>query len=103
MTQTISTYLQEHAKRVRENAEWRVKNLTTKLTVELLNEAFEGIRKGGATGTDEITWGDYDKERNRNLCDLHRRLKEQIPETLSFASVSNLPRSTQATDHYDQF
>lgn len=77
MTQTISTYLQEHAKRVRENAEWRVKNLTTKLTVELLNDAFEGTRKGGAIGTDEITWGDYDKERSRNLCDLHRRLKEQ--------------------------
>lgn len=77
MTQTISTYIQWHAANVKEDAEWRVKNLATKITVELLNEAFEETRKGGATGTDEVTWNDYDKNRIINLRDLHNRLKEQ--------------------------
>ena len=77
MTETVSTYIQWHAERVREDQGWIVRALATRITVEELREAYEQVRRSGATGVDGVTWDEYGENLISNLEDLHKRLKEQ--------------------------
>ena len=77
MTQTVLTYVQWHAERAREDKDWVVDNLATRLTVDLLEAAYKQISRKGATGVDGVKWNDYAENLKSNLEDLHKRLKEQ--------------------------
>jgi RNA-directed DNA polymerase len=44
------------------------------LTIDLLEDAFDELKKDAAAGVDGLTWKEYDANLKRNLEDLHARL-----------------------------
>jgi hypothetical protein len=64
--------------RVRQAARQRKKEkfiaLFHHLTIALLEDAFEELKKDAAAGVDGLTWKEYDANLERNLADLHARL-----------------------------
>jgi len=45
------------------------------ITVDLLREAFEALKKDAAPGLDEITWQQYDENQEENLSTLHQKVQ----------------------------
>ena len=64
--------------RIRQAARQRKKEKFTALfhhlTIDLLEDAFDEIKKDAAAGVDGLTWKEYDANLKRNLEDLHARL-----------------------------
>ena len=64
--------------RVRQAARQRKKEKFTALfhhlTIDLLEDAFDELKKDAAAGIDGLTWKEYDANLKRNLEDLHARL-----------------------------
>src|SRR5947209_685917 len=64
--------------RIRQAARQRKKEKFTALfhhlTIELLEDAFDEIKKDAAAGVDGLTWKEYDANLENNLEDLHARL-----------------------------
>ena len=64
--------------RIRQAARQRKKEKFTALfhhlTIDLLEDAFDELKKDAAAGVDGLTWKEYDANLNRNLEDLHARL-----------------------------
>ena len=64
--------------RIRQAARQRKKEKFTALyhhlTIDLLEEAFDQLKKDAAAGVDGLTWKEYDANLKHNLEDLHARL-----------------------------
>ena len=64
--------------RIRQAARQRKKEKFTALfhhlTIDLLENAFDELKKDAAAGVDGLTWKEYDANLERNLEDLHARL-----------------------------
>ena len=64
--------------RIRQAASQRKKEKFTPpfhhLTIDLLEDAFDELKKDAAAGVDGLTWKEYDANLKRNLEDLHARL-----------------------------
>src|SRR5271169_822709 len=64
--------------RIRQAARQRKKEKFTALfhhlTIELLEDAFDELKKDAAAGVDGLTWKEYDANLEHNLEDLHARL-----------------------------
>ena len=64
--------------RIRQAARQRKKEKFTALfhhlTIDLLEDAFDELKKDAAAGVDGRTWKEYDANLERNLEDLHERL-----------------------------
>ncbi len=72
---TISPKLQKIAEQARNYPEMVFNNLYHLIDYDLLNEAYRLTRKDGAPGVDKVTAKDYAADLERNLRDLHERLK----------------------------
>jgi len=75
-SQTVSTLLHEIAQTARENPERQFTTLAHRIDVELLREAYSRLNKKGAPGLSKVTAAVYSEHLERNLIDLHKRLKE---------------------------
>ena len=76
-SQTISTRLQNIAKRAHDNPELIFNNLYYLIDLPLLREAHRLTRKDAAPGIDMMTAATYAEELESNLSDLHQRLCER--------------------------
>lgn len=59
----------------RKDKELQFNNLMHHITVDLLREAFEALKKDAAPGLDEITWQQYDENQEENLSTLHQKVQ----------------------------
>lgn len=59
---------------VERNPEGKLTTLLHHITVETLRTAFLSLKKKAAVGVDQVTWGDYAADLDRNLTDLHARV-----------------------------
>lgn len=74
-TQTISTKLQEIANKAQAEPELTFTSLAHLMDVDFLMEAYRRIRKSGAPGVDGVTADSYAENLERNLTELHERLR----------------------------
>ena len=72
---TVSTVLQRIAKQAVDSPTMVFQTLAHHMTADFLREAFCRTRKTGAPGVDEVTAGDYALNLEKNLRDLHERLR----------------------------
>ena len=72
---TISTTLQRIAQQAANSPTMVFQTLAHHLTVDFLREAFHRTRKKSAPGIDQITARDYAVDLEKNLQDLHVRLR----------------------------
>ena len=72
--------------RIRQAASQRKKEKFTALfhhlTIDLLEDAFDELKKDAAAGVDGLTWKEYDANLKRNLEDLHARLHRRAYRAL---------------------
>ena len=63
---------------VRESArnrpELKFENLLHHINIPLLHEAFDNLKKSAAAGIDEVTWQEYEQDRETSIEDLHGRI-----------------------------
>ncbi|MEM6365176.1 MAG: group II intron reverse transcriptase/maturase [Planctomycetota bacterium] len=52
----------------------KFENLLHHINVPLLHEAFDSLKKDSAAGIDEVTWKDYEQDREASIEDLHGRI-----------------------------
>jgi RNA-directed DNA polymerase len=71
-----STKLAWIASMARKDKSFRFTNLAHLLTIELLREAHRRVRRDGATGVDQMTAEEYDRNLEANIAALHARLRE---------------------------
>jgi len=64
------------AELAKEDRERKFSSIAHLLTVEALQEAFEGLRKDASAGVDRVSYADYAGEVRGNLEKLHDRLKQ---------------------------
>lgn len=58
----------------RAKPELRFENLLHHISVPLLHAAFEDLRKSASAGVDEVTWQDYEQDRDASIEALHSRI-----------------------------
>ena len=58
----------------RAKPELKFENLLHHITVPLLHEAFDNLKKSAAAGIDEVTWQDYEQDREASIETLHGRI-----------------------------
>jgi len=72
--------------RVRQAAKARKKERFTALfhhlSVDLLKEAYFGLKRGAAPGVDGLTWKEYEQDLEANVVDLHARLHRGVYRAL---------------------
>jgi group II intron reverse transcriptase/maturase len=68
------TTLQRIGQRAKEKPEEKWTNLLSHLRMPLLREAYMRLRKGAATGVDEVTWHEYGERLGERLRDLENRV-----------------------------
>jgi RNA-directed DNA polymerase len=73
---TVSTRLEQIAKRAKEAPGLAFQNLAHLIDGETLLEAFRRTRKDGAAGVDKQTAADYESNLEANLLDLWQRMKD---------------------------
>ena len=64
------------AELAKEDRERKFSSIAHLLTVEALQEAFEGLRKDASAGADRVSHAEYAGEVRENLEKLHERLKQ---------------------------
>ncbi len=74
-SQTISTELQQIAQQAVNYPDRVFTTLAHKIDVPFLREAYKRTRKNSAPGSDKVTASDYAENLDKNLIDLHKRLK----------------------------
>lgn len=72
---TVSTTLQGIAKQAVENPRMGFQTLAHHMTVDFLREAFDRTKKNSAPGIDKVTARKYAANLEKNLQDLHERLR----------------------------
>jgi group II intron reverse transcriptase/maturase len=74
-SQTSMSHALERIRKVaRERKKEKFISLFHYISVELLEEAFYGLKADAAPGVDRLTWKDYEADLERNLEDLHDRV-----------------------------
>lgn len=68
------TFLQRIGQRAKEKPEEKWTNLLSHLRTPLLREAYMRLRKGAASGVDEVTWHEYGERLGERLLDLENRV-----------------------------
>ena len=71
---SVSQALDRIRHAARQRKEEKFTALFHHLAIDLLGDAFDGLRQDAAAGVDGQTWRAYDADRERNLADLHARL-----------------------------
>lgn len=74
-SETVSSKLHRIAEQARRYPERVFTTLAHLMDVDFLGEAFRRIRKDAAAGVDEVTAKEYAENLERNLTDLHERLR----------------------------
>ena len=59
---------------INRNGKEKLTALLHHASIDVLRAAFFALKRRAAPGVDEVTWDAYDREREGNLVDLHRRL-----------------------------
>lgn len=72
----MSTELERISKLAKQEHGLQFTSLAHLLTVEMLGEAYQRLRKDSSPGVDGLTAQEYEQDLVRNLLDLHRRLRE---------------------------
>jgi len=75
-TQNLSTKLNRLSETARKNPQYQFSNLAHMIDVEMLNWAFQELRKGASAGVDGLTAKDYEMTLKSNLEDLYKQMKE---------------------------
>lgn len=76
-SQNMSPQLRKVAERAKREPEARFHSLAHLIDREALARAFGRIRKDAAVGVDGVTKGQYGQNLEKNLADLHERLRTQ--------------------------
>lgn len=71
----MSPELLRVAERAKQDPNTRFNSLAHLLNIEALKRSFERIRKNAAVGVDGMTKDQYEQDLQRNLADLHERMK----------------------------
>lgn len=58
----------------RARPELKFENLLHHITIPLLHEAFDNLKNSAAAGIDEVTWHDYEQNREASITALHGRI-----------------------------
>src|SRR5271167_1965597 len=72
---SVSQALERIRKVARERKKERFTALFHHISVELLEDAFYELKEDAAPGVDRLTWTDYEADLERNLKDLHDRVR----------------------------
>jgi RNA-directed DNA polymerase len=76
-SRTMSPGLQKVVDRAREHSQERILSLAHRIDVPSLSRAFRRLRSNAAVGVDGVTKAEYGRDLERNLQNLHGRLKSQ--------------------------
>ncbi len=76
-SECMSTELQKVMARAREHPEEKILSLAHRIDVSALERAFHRLRDDAAVGVDGVTKAEYGQDLERNLRDLHGRLKSR--------------------------
>lgn len=71
---SVSQRLDRVRSKARQGTRERFTALMHHVTVELLDAAFSWLKRDAAPGVDGVTWREYERNREANLIDLHRRI-----------------------------
>jgi RNA-directed DNA polymerase len=71
---SVSQALERIRRVARERKKEKFTALLHHISIDLLGEAFFGLKKDAAPGVDGLTWGTYEADLDRNLTDLHERV-----------------------------
>lgn len=74
--ESLSTKLNRVAEMARRYPDFRFATIVHLITVEMLHMSFRQLRRDAAAGIDGVTVQEYEKDLERNLKDLHSRMKE---------------------------
>ena len=89
---------------VARNPEGRLTTLLHHITADTLRSAFLDLKKRAAAGVDEVTWGDYAADLDRNLTDLaarvHRGAYRALPSRRVF--IPKVRITTKPDSEYDR-
>ena len=72
----MSTKLDRLAELAKEDGKRQFCSIAHLITPEALYAAFQGLRKEASAGVDGVTYKEYEKDAERNIQQLHERLKE---------------------------
>jgi group II intron reverse transcriptase/maturase len=72
---TVSQALERIRKVAKERKKERFTALFHHISIDLLDEAFYELKENAAAGVDGLTWRDYEQNLERNLEDLHPRVR----------------------------
>src|SRR5215475_5116016 len=73
--ESVSQALERIRKVARERKKERFTALFHHISIDLLEEAFYELKQNAAPGVDRLTWKDYEADLERNLGDLHDRVR----------------------------
>lgn len=74
---SMSPQLHRLAELARKDPTRRFFSITHRLTPEALHQAFCRLRRAASAGVDGVTYGEYEREAEGKILDLHRRLTSQ--------------------------
>jgi group II intron reverse transcriptase/maturase len=69
-----TTFLHRIGERARPRSDEKWTNLLSHIRVPFLRVAYQRLRKNGATGVDEVSWGEYGERLDERLLDLENRI-----------------------------
>jgi RNA-directed DNA polymerase len=69
-----TTFLHRIRERARQRSDEKWTNLLSHIRVPFLRVAYQRLRKNGATGVDEVSWGEYGERLDERLLDLENRI-----------------------------
>ena len=72
--ENVSQALERIRKVAKERKKEKFISLLHYISIDLLDEAFFGLKRDAAAGVDGLTWRDYELDLERNLGDLHARI-----------------------------
>lgn len=72
--QEATTFLHRIGERARQRPDEKWTNLLSHIRVPFLREAYQRLRKNGATGVDQVSWREYGERLDERLLDLENRI-----------------------------
>jgi RNA-directed DNA polymerase len=73
----MSTELERISELARENRQLAFLSIAHLLTPEALKEAYRSLKKDASAGVDGVKYGEYQKEADEKIRELHKRVKEK--------------------------
>lgn len=72
--QEATTFLHRIGERARQRPDEKWTNLLSHIRAPFLREAYQRLRKNGATGVDQVSWNEYGERLDERLLDLENRI-----------------------------